>query len=385
MASAADPITTDSGKQSEVRRLEFLPWSPRILDSALKDYAAGRIPTAYLEFTAKCSRCRCAYCDSNTGEAHKNELSFEEIKELILKLKERGLKWLFVCGLGEPREQPRFFELLDFLKEHDINLSYYTNGLAYEKGDVQRLKDYKDNVNILLKMDSFSENVFDEILGRPGAAKKAYAFANELIESGFVKVNEHNETNLGFSIVITKLNLETIPDVVRFCKEHGVFPCLGEMESINRAKANYARLGVSDAELTHLKAKVDDVLFYPYERTLCQGIIPSLHIRNAGEVVVESRTGLSCGWFFQEESPYLEIGNVRTDDIDAVFRRMNDYRISKLPEIERLLSDKTPIISSGGGTKPSSWWAKYVSLMEGVKNARSVGSSENANSAFKSD
>lgn len=348
-----------------MKKLEYYPWSPKILDNALKEYAEGKIPTAYLELTAKCSYCQCFYCDSKVGKADPGELTFQEIKELILNLKKLGLRWLFICGLGEPREENHFFDFLKFLKEQHINISFFTNGLAYDEGDITILKEC--DANIILKLDSFNEKVFDEILSRKGAAKKIYSFVNKLIKENFIKVNSNHETNLAFSIVPTELNIKTIPEVIRFCKRHNIFPCIGEMEYANQAKLHYEKLKVKNEDLAHLRAKIDEILGYRYERVLCQGIIPSLHINNVGKVIVDARTGLSCGWFFQEDPTYVEIGDVRGDNLSYVVHNTNEYRIKKLPEIEPLFSNRTPIISAGGGTKPSIWYKRYISVMNVIK------------------
>ncbi len=348
-----------------MRKLEYYPWSPKILDDALGKYTDGKIPTAYLELTAKCSYCQCLYCDSRVGMADPVELTFQEIKELILNLKKLGLQWLFICGLGEPREENHFFDILKFLKNQNINVSFFTNGLAYEEKDVNLLKKY--NANIILKLDTFDEKVFDKILYKKGAGRKIYKFVDTLIQTNFIKVNSDNETNLAFSIIPTRLNLKTIPKVINFCKKYNIFPCIGEMEYAHRAKLYYKELLIKDGDLIGLKAKIDKILGYPYERALCQGIIPSLHINNIGKVIIDKKTGLSCGWFFQEDPTYIEIGDVRSNSLSDVVHNMNEYRIKKLPEIEPLFSNRTPIISAGGGTKPSIWYKQYISVMNAIK------------------
>ncbi|MFA5050901.1 MAG: radical SAM protein [Patescibacteria group bacterium] len=351
-----------------MKKLEYYPWSPKILDNALKKYAKGKIPTAYLELTAKCSYCRCLYCDSRSGMANRGELTFPEIKKLILNLKKLGLQWLFICGLGEPREENYFFDILKFLKDQKIKVSFFTNGLAYKDEDVKFLKKY--NANIILKLDTFDGKVFDKILCKNGASKKIYDFVDKLIQNNFIKVNSDNETNLAFSIVATKLNLDAIPSVINFCKKHNIFPCVDEMEYTHRAKLNYKELAVKESDLIELKAKIDKILGYSYKRTLCQGIIPSLHINNVGKIVIDRRTGLSCDWFFQEDPAYLEMGDVRSDNLSDVVRKMNEYRMKKLPEIKSLFSNRTSIISAGGGTKPSTWYKRYVNIMNVIKKKK---------------
>ncbi len=136
------------------------------------------------------------------------------------------------------------------------------------------------------------------------------------------------------------------------------------------AKINWEKLKITNEELVWLKGKVDKILGYSYERTLCQGIIPSLHINGVGEITIDRKTGLSCGWFFQKEPENIVIGNAKMDELSVILQKMNDYRIKKLPKIEKLLSNKTPVISSGGGTKPSKWYKKYIEIMNTIKKTQ---------------
>lgn len=343
-------------------KMEYFPWSPIELERSLEEYKQGKIPVAYLELTAKCSFCNCLYCDSKVGCAYAEELTLDEIKQIILKLREQGLRWLFICGLGEPREEEGFFEILKFLKEQGIKVSFFTNGLGFNDGDIKLLKEY--NANLILKLESFDEEKFDELLGGQGLAKRIYHFLDSLIKNDFVKTSPNNETNLALQIVPNKISLQTIPRVVGFCKEYNIFPAIGEMEHALRAKINWDKLKVTNEELSWLKKEVDKILGYSYERTLCQGIIPSLHINNIGEVTIDKRTGLSCGWFFQEDPENIVIGDIKKERPLVILQRMNKYRLERLKEIEKLLSDKNPIISSGGGTKPAKWYKDYLKIMD---------------------
>jgi MoaA/NifB/PqqE/SkfB family radical SAM enzyme len=341
--------------------LRYLPWSENILQEALESYVKGNIPTLCLDLTAKCSLGSCLYCDSEVGAPNSNELKLAEIEKLILDLKKHGLMWVFICGLGEPREDPSFLEVLRLLKENQVRTSFFTNGLFFEEDDIGLLA--KCDANILVKLDSFDAEVFDKLLGRRGAAKRIYDFVGKLLIAGFPKVNEREETNLAFSIVPTRLNIATIPEVVEFCKEHNIFPCIGEMEYANKAIRNWDILSVSNEELRRLLQEVSVVLGYEYERGLCQGIIPSLHVNNVGKCVVESETGLSCGWFLQKDVTYKVVGDIRKMDIKSIINNATEYRLRRLPRVEDLLRiDAT--ISFGGGANPNKWYNDYVTVMK---------------------
>ena len=67
--------------------IQYKAWTPRLLNELALDYNAGKIPTIYLELSAKCTLCSCLYCDSKVGKPHTKELTYDEIEKLILKLK----------------------------------------------------------------------------------------------------------------------------------------------------------------------------------------------------------------------------------------------------------------------------------------------------------
>lgn len=332
------------------------------MKKALDSYARGNIPTLCLDLTAKCSLGSCLYCDSKVGKPYEDELQIEEIEKLVLDLKEYGLGWVFICGLGEPREDPSFFKVLKLLYENQIHVSFFTNGLYFSENDIDLLIKY--NANMLVKLDSFSPKVFDSLLGRKDAARKIYRFVDLLLNSGFIKINQREETNLAFSIVPTRLNVASIPKVVKFCIDHNIFPCIGEMEYANRAVKNWDRLAVTKGELSDLSRRVNDTLGYEYRRNLCQGIITSLHINNVGKGVVETKTGLSCGWFLQEDVVYIEMGDIRKEGIKSIIDKVSKYRFQKLQETEGILMKMNPTISFGGGVKPRIWCKDYVKTMK---------------------
>ena len=46
--------------------------------------------------------------------------SNEDLKKLILDCKKNGLKWIYTCGLGEPLEDKKFWNMLNVLKENNM-------------------------------------------------------------------------------------------------------------------------------------------------------------------------------------------------------------------------------------------------------------------------
>ena len=344
----------------------YRPWSPRILSRSIKEYKAGKIPVLNLDLTAKCTFCSCLYCDSKVGSPYPNELTMKEVEPLIKGLhKFYGLKWIFICGLGEPFQDPKLFKIFELAKKLDLEISFFTNGLGFKKEDVKKLKKFP--VNFILKLDSFNPKTFDTILNRRGSASKIYDFLETLIKDGFLKV-KNGETNLALSIVPTKLNVSEISEVLNFCKEHKIFPAIGEMELSNRALINFEKLSLSRKKLISLKKRAGQILGQKYERPLCPGIIPSIHITNVGDCVVHGKTGLSCGWFFMNEVKYEIIGNIKKNSLDFLMKNISDCRQLRKSKTISMLKKHNPVFGGGGGITKN-WHKMYSNLF---KNKRLV-------------
>ena len=146
--------------------LEYYPWSKEVLRNCIQMSKLGKIPVLDLELSAKCTGACCLYCDSKPGvcsyAAH-DELDYPTLEKMILEGKQKGLQWVFTCGLGEPMEDPKFWDLIKLLRNNDIALSMFSNGIFIQ--DLETAKKLKDNnVFIILKMDTFDEEKFDTIL-----------------------------------------------------------------------------------------------------------------------------------------------------------------------------------------------------------------------------
>jgi MoaA/NifB/PqqE/SkfB family radical SAM enzyme len=288
-------------------------------------------------------------------------LSFAQIENIVLALKEVGLRWVYICGLGEPRQDPSFFRVLELFARHQISTSIFTNGLAFKREDVSTMKEFKPN--LLVSLDSFNEEHFNAVMNSPwrkrSAARQVYDFVGWLLEDGFVRPNVHGETNVGLSIVPTKITLSDIPEVVEYCQANQLYPAIGEMEKAGRAIENYEILAVTDSELRELKRQLRPILGYSYRRRLCPGIFTGLHIINKGSIVIDPQTGLSCCWFEQTDPKYLRIGRGTRNTFLHINQDIIRIRYEQLDDTVTKLKPFTPVLAAGGGDTPSSWVAGY--------------------------
>ncbi len=153
--------------------IEYYPWSKEVLDESLKIHDGGGLPTLDIELTAKCSKASCIYCDSKpaVGNENPNELKPEETEKLVRDAADMGLRWVYTCGLGEPFEDRKFTGLVSLLHKLDVRISLFTNGIFIDRKKADWLHEH--GVCLILKLDTFDEAVFDEILGIEKNCKKS--------------------------------------------------------------------------------------------------------------------------------------------------------------------------------------------------------------------
>jgi MoaA/NifB/PqqE/SkfB family radical SAM enzyme len=307
--------------------ITYYPWSDEVLKKCLLAHDRNKLVTVDLELTAKCTHASCIYCDSRpeVGSRHPNELNFRETERLLKDAKKLGLQWIYACGLGEPLEDSRFERIVETASSLGVKISVFTNGIIIDEQKAKWLHDNK--VSLILKLDSFKEEVFDKILGKRGMAHKIYQTVKYLLSAGYGK-NCGMYTDLAFSIVPTTLNINDIEAVINFAKDNNIFPSVGELEQAGRAleKKTYTGLAIDSKKISALKKKAEELLWKGYTRPICPTIITGVHIDNIGNCIVDSETGLNCKWFLLKDPMIKNIGNIRKDDLDTLFKSVRSYR-----------------------------------------------------------
>ena len=347
---------------------EYLPWSNYTLRRCICEQQNGNLPTLDLELTAKCSRACCIYCDSKPSVCATGmigELDFSTLKALIDEAFKYGLHWVYTCGLGEPLEDKKFWDFIKLLKDYDIHLSMFSNGLFIEDKYIAReLKNH--GVNIILKMDTFDEENFDIILGCKGTAKKIYKACDLLLSEGYG--NKDHYTDLAFSIVPTKLSVEGISNVIDFCEKNGVFASIGELEEAGEVIAHNLNsvLGLTKEEVYNLKKIADKYAKNKYMRPICPSILTGIHIDNLGNCIVDASTGLNCKWFLLRNPSTAVIGNIKEKSLRQLFESVKEYRTAcfnnNIDIIDRECSISYVFGGCGGNPKDIINYAKQLYL-----------------------
>ena len=125
--------------------------------------------TLQISVTSRCNlRCEMcyAYKDANQSE----ELTLEEIKDVIRQCKEWGVKEINLCG-GEPLISEIIFEIIDFAKASGLKVILTTNGTLITENLARKLIQSKIDI-ITISVDGAKALTHDKIRAQAGSFDK---------------------------------------------------------------------------------------------------------------------------------------------------------------------------------------------------------------------
>ncbi len=193
-------------------------------DSTEKEYRDPcKLPTVDVRFMTSACPHNCVHCFTGRKE---RKLSLLQIKQIIDKLTPFKPKGIELEGEGEPTIDPWFFDIIEYTSSKGIVPTVYTEAATKlrDRNFVKRLK--KTKASICVKIDSFYNADYEnKIVG--DKTKKYFQQRNKaikvLMKEGFNKVKTDGTTRLGFIMVISKKNLNEIPQILRFCRKNNIW------------------------------------------------------------------------------------------------------------------------------------------------------------------
>lgn len=322
--------------------IEYLPWSKRVLQDILNDFSQGYFSILDLELGGECNF-NCIYCDS-PDRKEKILCSVEMIEEFI----ESGrFKWLFICGLGEPTFNENYkilLKLLKFCEKKMMKCSIFTNATNITK-DLEHYI-YNGVLYVLFKYDSFLDEVNKKIVGNSFGGNYNDIFADM---AKMVKV-EDGCSNIAASIVPTTYNEGILVELTKKCIVNNIYPLIGSLEYAGKALTSYETLAITKEKLLFLKSKIEQYLGEEYKLPICPSAIGAIHITNKGDIVLDSRSGLSCSWFWLEAPCLITLGNISEHiAYDEICKRILEYRESVKCNIENITSNCVDNVFGGCG------------------------------------
>jgi radical SAM protein with 4Fe4S-binding SPASM domain len=154
----------------------------------------------------------CRHCYSRSGQPSQQELTTQEVFDVIAEMKAMQVGFVYVLG-GEPLIRPDFAEILTGFKEYGIPLMLNTNGWFIDHTWAKRLA--ASSVRQLrFSLDGATQEIHDKFRGMPGSFQR--------VIRGFQLCREAGIPHISCSFTMTKENIQDIAPTVALLVEHGV-------------------------------------------------------------------------------------------------------------------------------------------------------------------
>ncbi|MBU2234002.1 radical SAM protein [Patescibacteria group bacterium] len=207
----------------------------KAIDFSEKDFSNNNLLLELRIHVIEECNLKCIYCLSNAPfisekkENGKIKLSLEEIKNNIRQAKELGIKVVSITGSGEPLLYKNLKAVIEFIKSLNLQVVLFTNSLLLTKELAEWLNER--DVNLMVKLNSFSSDINDKLVGINGAQKVFLEKIKMLIDMGFAK-----DKRLALNCIICKENYDEIPELFIFCRKNGIIPWIEIVTITGRAK-----------------------------------------------------------------------------------------------------------------------------------------------------
>lgn len=164
-----------------------------------------------LEITARCNNdCRHCYINLPAGDksAKDEELSLEEIKDIVDEAASLGAVWCLLTG-GEPLLREDFLDIYLHLKRKGILTRVFTNAIPITEEHIRFFKKYPPR-DVEVSVYGVTEETYERVTRRRGSFNAFMRGLNLLLEGG-VKVR--------LKAIALRSNYHEMQEISRFCRE----------------------------------------------------------------------------------------------------------------------------------------------------------------------
>ena len=241
---------------------------------------------AHFGITHRCNL-TCKMCGIWRYGNEKEELSLDECREIAARMRRLGVVQCSIGG-GEPFAHQKVEEIAKFFVDEGINLRLLTNGIGVGRDRIDRAIDYGVK-NFSISLDSLYPNRFDYICEYDGAWDEAVSTISHIgrrlagVPGAMPTIN----------CVVSNLNLEELPDMVRFAKDVGFAISFLPIELLPRREGWRPQLG---SPLHSLPTR--DGAPYRGQRTSMRA-----RVDKAYDQIIRMKAE---GWPILNSTPYLE-------------------------------------------------------------------------------
>ena len=200
------------------------------IEEIKKAASANSLLTMEIELSMKCNY-NCVYCYTSQQVPDSNDMSYQEITDIIAQAKELGARKIIILG-GEPTIYPDFFRVVDYINELGLEVEIFTNGSMISLEMAKEL--YNRKVRTVLKLNSIDPEIMNKLTGRTDGYDNAMNAIDNLIAAGYPDEKHF----LGVSTVICKLNENEIVSLWKWLKEKKITPYFEMITPQGKAKSS---------------------------------------------------------------------------------------------------------------------------------------------------
>ena len=154
--------------------------------------------------------CRCVMCDIWKDNQQRQQLTANDISQLLVSLKKLGTQQVLMSG-GEALLHPAFFQLCDILRQEQISVVLLSTGLTLKK-HAQLLTEKVSEIIVSLDGDPATHDRIRNIAG-----------AFDLLQEGVEAIRAINPAyRITARTVLHQLNFRIMGDIIRTAKKMGL-------------------------------------------------------------------------------------------------------------------------------------------------------------------
>jgi len=230
---------------NELKTKEFLQ-EQKFPPCSSPDKKNKPLRSMWINVTNQCNL-RCMHCHLSSGLPFQNELTTEEIFQVISDAAALGLKNLVVTG-GEPLLHKDILRILEYGSQYADKMALLTNGTLITEEIAEKLSDI--GLQIQVSLDGTCEETHEFIRGK-GSYRKALSGLENLVKAGAQPL---------ISMTILKGNLNEISEMADLAEKLGIkylhFPIL---QIKGRAKENESVITLEDEDLVTATKKILEI------------------------------------------------------------------------------------------------------------------------------
>ncbi len=201
-----------------------------LLDEIKEAARNNRLLSLEIEPTLACNY-HCPYCYAANNDIPDNELSFDELCDVINQAHKLGARKVVLLG-GEPLIYDRLFDLIDFISSLEMATELFSNGALLTSKMAMKL--FEKKVNLVLKLNSFKADVQAQLTGEENALANAKAAIENARNAGYPA----EDVRLAISTVISNANIDEMEELWRYARDNGITPYFEAITPQGKANEN---------------------------------------------------------------------------------------------------------------------------------------------------